>query len=611
VKPTPTVQVPPGATAVQVPVLLKSPALAPATVTPVTVSGAVPLLVRVTVCPVAGEPTATLPKDTEVGLTEAAGAMPLPDSATVSAAAAALEAMVSVPVRAPVAPGRKVRLTVQDPPGATVAAPPVAAKSAPFAPESITPETVSGTVPGLDTVTVLAAEVVATSWSPKSTDAGVAVICGSAPVPVSATVTATPAALLPIVRVAVRAPVAPGVKATLTVQVAPGATAAAQPAAVKSAAFAPPTVSPVMFSGLLPGLDTVTVWAAEVLPTSWSANVRAAGATAICACTPVPVSAIGAACTSAFDAMVRPAVFAPVVPGVKVTLTVQLPPGATDAAQPVAAKAAASVPSRVTAVTSSAAVPVLVTVTGCAAEVVPTPWLPKASAAGVTEIAWAIPVPDRFTTTEAAFTASEAMVSVAARAPEAAGVKPTVTSQLPPAGIAAPQPVAVKSVALAPPTVRPETVSGRVPVLDTVTVFAVAAVPVRWLPNATAVGVTLITGAFGTMPVPVSGTLPVNPLAASPAMVSVAVAAPPAVGVKVTEIGQLVPTAWLAQVVVAVNAAASGPVTVTPVTFSAAVPTLSTRTVWAAEVVPTSWPAKVRPAGFTVWYRVTGWVGSI
>jgi hypothetical protein len=97
------------------------------------------------------------------------------------------------------------------------------------------------------------------------------------PVPERVTVCGLFAALSLIERVAVRFPVADGVKVTLTVQVPLGVTVApVQVAALlaKSPAFVPPIVTVEMVRLAVPELVTVSVWGALVVPTFCAPNVR-------------------------------------------------------------------------------------------------------------------------------------------------------------------------------------------------------------------------------------------------------------------------------------------------------------------------------------------------
>ena len=96
--------------------------------------------------------------------------MPVPDSATVSVTPPAVT--VRVPVRAPVAVGLKVTLTVQEP-LAAIDDPQVlvCAKS----PEAAIEETAAAEPVGLETVTVCAALVVPVATEPKFSAPGLAV----------------------------------------------------------------------------------------------------------------------------------------------------------------------------------------------------------------------------------------------------------------------------------------------------------------------------------------------------------------------------------------------------------------------------------------------------
>ena len=98
------------------------------------------------------------------------------------------------------------------------------------------------------------------------------VTLGAMPVPVKASVCALPEAPLLLsvtVRVPLRAPVAAGLKLTLIVQVPPAATGVEQVlVSPKSPALAPETATLLTVSAAVPALETVTVWAALVVPTS-------------------------------------------------------------------------------------------------------------------------------------------------------------------------------------------------------------------------------------------------------------------------------------------------------------------------------------------------------
>ena len=97
-----------------------------------------------------------------------AAGVPVPVSPTVSGLLAAFEAMFRVADAAPDALGVKVTLTVQDVPAATAPQLLVWAKSARFAPLSVTPLTVSVSPPVLSTVTACDALVVPVASGPNA-----------------------------------------------------------------------------------------------------------------------------------------------------------------------------------------------------------------------------------------------------------------------------------------------------------------------------------------------------------------------------------------------------------------------------------------------------------
>ena len=168
---TVTVQEPPTAMLAQLLVWLKSPVAA----TPETVAAVVPELVTVTVCVAAVEPTTVPAKDRLAGVafSTGPGAVPVPDRLTVLVTPPALT--VRVPVRAPVAVGANVTLTVHEP-FAAIDEPQVLvwAKS----PVAAMDETAAAEPVGLATVTVCAALVVPVATEPKVSAVGLAVHAG-------------------------------------------------------------------------------------------------------------------------------------------------------------------------------------------------------------------------------------------------------------------------------------------------------------------------------------------------------------------------------------------------------------------------------------------------
>ncbi len=121
--------------------------------------------------------------------------------------------------------------------------------------------------------------------------------------------------------------------------------------------------------------------------------------------------------------------------------------------------------------------PVLVSVTVCAALVVPTVWLAKVSE--VTErlavVVGAVPVPVRLTVCGLP-EALSVMLKVPVRVPDAVGVNVTLMVQLAPAATEPPQvSVSAKSPLAA---ILPVIVRAALPLLDSVTVCAALVVPV-------------------------------------------------------------------------------------------------------------------------------------
>src|SRR2546427_502589 len=239
---------------------------------------AVPLLVRVTVCTGLVVLRRWSPKARLVGAKVTAGTIPVPASDTDRGLPGASSVMVTVAVRALAAVGVNVRLRRQLAPTTTVApfvqvVPAAMAKSPGFKPARAMLVMLRVAVPLLVRVTVCAGLVVLRRWSPKARLVGAMVTAGATPVTASHSVCGVLGVSSVMVTVAVRAPVAAGVKLMLIVQLAPGATEPAPvgqvlPAAkAKSAACAPVMVMLVRFSGVPPLLVSVRFCAALVVPT--------------------------------------------------------------------------------------------------------------------------------------------------------------------------------------------------------------------------------------------------------------------------------------------------------------------------------------------------------
>src|SRR5581483_2279835 len=78
------------------------------------------------------------------------------------------------------------------------------------------PVIVSGALPTLVITRVLGALAVRTTWLPKSRAAGLTLMTGAVPLPLSATACGAPAASLPMLSVALRVPGAVGAKVAVT-----------------------------------------------------------------------------------------------------------------------------------------------------------------------------------------------------------------------------------------------------------------------------------------------------------------------------------------------------------------------------------------------------------
>ena len=226
---SPMVQVPAAATAVVQPfVRTKSPGLSPVRVTALTASCAVPVLVTVTFCTAEVDPTTVVANAGTVAGFTVAALVPPPVPVRATVGLPAFVVTVSVPVRAPVAPGRNRTVTTHEPPAGTVAVVQVlvCVKSTALVPDTATALTVSGDVPGLVTVTLSGADVERDAQVPNARVAGLTVTAGARPVPDSGAVWVP--ALVATDRLAVRSPAAVGRKLTPTVQVPFGATATVQ-----------------------------------------------------------------------------------------------------------------------------------------------------------------------------------------------------------------------------------------------------------------------------------------------------------------------------------------------------------------------------------------------
>ena len=139
-----------------------------------------------------------------------------------------------------------------------------------------------------------------------------------------------PATLSVVLNVAVRDPAADGLKVMFRVIDNPGltVTGVVTAASVKSLAFVPKTLTPLITRGAVPGFDTVIWLATLVVFTSWPGNVRGLGLRLIPGSVPVPERLTTCGLPVALSVIVNVPLMAPVVVGVNVTLIVQVAPAA-------------------------------------------------------------------------------------------------------------------------------------------------------------------------------------------------------------------------------------------------------------------------------------------
>src|SRR5947209_9374180 len=145
--------------------------------------------------------------------------------------------------------------------------------------------------------------------------------------PLSATFCGLSAALSVRVRLALREPVAPGVKVTLMVQLAFAARLLGQLLVwAKSPLFVPVNPMLVIFRGTVPVSVSFTAAFALVVPTFWLPKLTLVGLrlTTGIVVVPVPLRATFWGLFSPLSVNVRLALRLPLAVGVKVTLTVQL-----------------------------------------------------------------------------------------------------------------------------------------------------------------------------------------------------------------------------------------------------------------------------------------------
>lgn len=254
----------------------------------VKVSVAVPVLVNVTVCEADAAPTVVAGKVRLEGETEAVmvgGTVPAPLSATVCAVLAALSAKLSVADSEPATVGLKVTWMVQDALAASDAPQLLVSENEDaFVPLMVMPEMVSAAVPELESVTDCAAEETLRLVDAKARLAAESLAAGPEnPVPARAAVCGEPVTLSAKLSVAESAPVAAGLKVTVTVQEALAASEAPQLLVCENAdALAPLMVMPERVSAAVPELASVIVCVAEEAPALVVEKVRLVGVRVAC-----------------------------------------------------------------------------------------------------------------------------------------------------------------------------------------------------------------------------------------------------------------------------------------------------------------------------------------
>ncbi len=188
--------------------------------------------------------------------------------------------------------------------------------------------------------------------------------------PDSVAVCGLPGALSVICKVAVKVPLPFGLKVTFAVQLAPGVTVPVQvPRATENCpGLAPPMLTPLMFSGPIPVLDTV-MGSGLVLRRGMVPKLSAVGFRTATGCTPVPVRTTIWGLVTSESVIVNVPVRMLVVVGAKLTLIRQLRPAPSVVPQLVVSMKFADV---AIPLIVSVVVPTFEIVTACDALVVPT-----------------------------------------------------------------------------------------------------------------------------------------------------------------------------------------------------------------------------------------------
>ena len=202
----------------------------------------------------------------------------------------------------------------------------------------------------------------------------------------------------------------------------------------KSPGLVPVKAMLVMANAVPLGFESVTAWAALVMPTFWLPNDGTGDGERLGSNVPVPETPAVWGLLLALSVTVNVALREPVAVGVKVTLMVQVPLAAKVEGLRgqllVCPKSPGLFPVKPMLVMVSAAPLGFESVTALAVLVMPTLWLPKSGTGEGERLGEAIPVPD----TPAVWgllLALSVTVNVAIRDPVAAGVKVTLMVQVP------------------------------------------------------------------------------------------------------------------------------------------------------------------------------------
>jgi hypothetical protein len=321
-------------------------------------------------------------------------------------------------------------------------------------------------------------------------------VTGDEPVPLIATVCGEAVALSDTLIDALSVAAVVGVKLTVMVQEAPAASEVPQVLVwPKLVALVPVTETPERARTAVPGLESVTGKVAADVPTVVLAKASEPGvnvASGARAAEPTPVSATVCGEPVALSATVIDAERFPVTLGVKPTVIVQEAAAASEVPQVLVwLKLVAFVPVTEMLEMARAAVPGLVRVIGRAVADVPTGVLGKGSGFGASVACGAraaAPVP-LIAADCGEPTALSTTVREAERLPAAAGVKPTVIVQEPPAATDAPQLLVwLKLPEFVPAMEMLEIVRAAVPRLESVMGRVVAEVPTVVLGKASGLG---------------------------------------------------------------------------------------------------------------------------